>query len=49
MKELQKLYISIHALRGEGDCAIEALKEHIAAISIHALRGEGDKTVKSET
>ena len=38
---ITKAYISIHALRGEGDeasmCPVSRLK-----ISIHALRGEGD-------
>ena len=33
--------ISIHALRGEGDCA-SAVDNPIIVISIHALRGEGD-------
>ena len=35
-------YISIHALRGEGDEAIKMFDELIN-ISIHALRGEGDQ------
>ena len=37
----QKIAISIHALRGEGDC-IFCRQSFKAAISIHALRGEGD-------
>ena len=36
-----KKYISIHALRGEGD-EIPARSSRIVRISIHALRGEGD-------
>ena len=34
-------YISIHALRGEGDL-FAGMFEHQQRISIHALRGEGD-------
>ena len=34
--------ISIHALRGEGDCAYYLTKAITSIISIHALRGEGD-------
>ena len=33
--------ISIHALRGEGDCRAQR-RRHESGISIHALRGEGD-------
>ena len=36
--------ISIHALRGEGDCLISFVLA-FPQISIHALRGEGDVTV----
>ena len=36
-----KLFISIHALREEGD-GDQADKAKVAAISIHALREEGD-------
>ena len=35
------IFISIHALREEGDGDMEAIAE-TAAISIHALREEGD-------
>ena len=39
------LYISIHALRGEGDvCWRVSIRNH--PISIHALRGEGDNTIR---
>ena len=34
--------ISIHALRGEGDDALDLNVRRAADISIHALRGEGD-------
>ena len=37
--------ISIHALRGEGDCEAFAVFGDFVAISIHALRGEGDLDV----
>ena len=37
-----KLVISIHALRGEGDDIGEAVLGIVGEISIHALRGEGD-------
>ena len=40
----QKIAISIHALRGEGDCFVDCCPLHHKAISIHALRGEGDNT-----
>ena len=36
------LHISIHALRGEGDCAQVMKNQLFIRISIHALRGEGD-------
>ena len=35
------MYISIHALRGEGDVNDFTVVD-ITTISIHALRGEGD-------
>ena len=38
-------YISIHALRGEGDAEVTQTVYFITNISIHALRGEGDSTV----
>ena len=38
---LGKLYISIHALREEGDAA-DAVRQPLSIISIHALREEGD-------
>ena len=38
------LYISIHALRGEGD-PLQSLPPSGRIISIHALRGEGDAAV----
>ena len=44
LEELQntlKYFISIHALRGEGDFTQTASPAH-QKISIHALRGEGD-------
>ena len=34
--------ISIHALRGEGDCRRAGAGDRRQGISIHALRGEGD-------
>ncbi len=37
-----KVIISIHALRGEGDEGEEASLRPRFTISIHALRGEGD-------
>ena len=36
------IYISIHALRGEGDNTL-LIKFVCYDISIHALRGEGDQ------
>ena len=39
--------ISIHALRGEGDCNTQGSADRRGIISIHALRGEGDQIVKS--
>ena len=39
---LSALYISIHALREEGDCRINAVFARLL-ISIHALREEGDQ------
>ena len=35
-------FISIHALREEGDTSIRAASSVISSISIHALREEGD-------
>ena len=35
--------ISIHALRGEGDCNWLRVDDVAKRISIHALRGEGDR------
>ena len=35
-------FISIHALRGEGDPFVDAVAVKHRCISIHALRGEGD-------
>ena len=35
-------YISIHALRGEGDMRVRRQELGLTLISIHALRGEGD-------
>ena len=35
-------FISIHALRGEGDVNEGAISQYRKGISIHALRGEGD-------
>ena len=37
-----KAYISIHALRGEGDAPQAVAIGSVSKISIHALRGEGD-------
>ena len=37
--------ISIHALRVEGDCAVDFSDSLFYAISIHALRVEGDLSV----
>ena len=37
----RELYISIHALRGEGDICFK-ISYNKEDISIHALRGEGD-------
>ena len=39
---LYNTFISIHALRGEGDNAPKSEREASRRISIHALRGEGD-------
>ena len=36
------IYISIHALRGEGDQGFDKTLDSWKLISIHALRGEGD-------
>ena len=41
-KAMQKLHISIHALRVEGDKAHKIINDKFV-ISIHALRVEGDK------
>ena len=46
MLEYLRRYISIHALRGEGDIVREKYDGIRADISIHALRGEGDKLQK---
>ena len=35
-------YISIHALREEGDKLVLPINLHLLKISIHALREEGD-------
>ena len=43
------IIISIHALRGEGDCCQRGLHPLCLLISIHALRGEGDATPRSPT
>ena len=40
--DLGATFISIHALRGEGDNLVLG-GAGVAVISIHALRGEGDK------
>ena len=40
--ELHQFYISIHALREEGDPELITKQEDTDAISIHALREEGD-------
>ena len=37
-----KVVISIHALRGEGDLTARGIRNGLFLISIHALRGEGD-------
>ena len=37
------VYISIHALRGEGDQNYRNVRHRHGCISIHALRGEGDQ------
>ena len=42
VKSSDKPYISIHALRGEGDRTLWKFKTFRLSISIHALRGEGD-------
>ena len=39
---LAGFFISIHALRGEGDLGGVKRDSHEVTISIHALRGEGD-------
>ena len=41
--------ISIHALRGEGDCKDRLGRQQGQNISIHALRGEGDLTLAART
>ena len=42
MTKMYKNYISIHALRVEGDHGCMRFKDLQAKISIHALRVEGD-------
>ena len=39
---VEKVGISIHALRGEGDGKPPNINQYCEVISIHALRGEGD-------
>ena len=43
------IFISIHALRGEGDLNLFQWNYIIDGISIHALRGEGDNRENSYT
>ena len=42
VRDIVRAYISIHALRGEGDFYVWYLASSTENISIHALRGEGD-------
>ncbi len=42
VNEPTAIYISIHALRGEGDLGAGKGRNIGISISIHALRGEGD-------
>ena len=42
MLRAEQIWISIHALREEGDLAAEQCEEVSGCISIHALREEGD-------
>ena len=42
-------YISIHALRGEGDEEQTMIRCIDSRISIHALRGEGDVVIAPST
>ena len=43
------MYISIHALREEGDLAAEIVRKTKKYISIHALREEGDSKNREKT
>ena len=48
LSRFQFAYISIHALRGEGDVMTCEEKTKVCYISIHALRGEGDTRMTSQ-
>ena len=41
--EINKNWISIHTLRGEGDIKNQGAVDASVKISIHTLRGEGDR------
>ena len=43
--EINKNWISIHTLRGEGDIKNQGAVDASVKISIHTLRGEGDYVV----
>ena len=46
---IDRIHISIHALREEGDCSKVYTLDIAHSISIHALREEGDRLVQSVT
>ena len=45
---VQRIWISIHALRVEGDVSGSSAYSEVLSISIHALRVEGDPLIRSD-